>query len=164
MPLRLPFHYLAQSVAPSGWQTKLLALLSGFFWGYVAGGSAERTAIQALLVLIVCDLVTGIAASFRKGRKLSSRRMADSAYKFLGYACVIIAAAAIQKIMPDGFTSGAVVGFTTFFCGTEVLSLAENVRHLGIKDHGMIKRVADALISETGEHEPRGPKVVRKGP
>lgn len=163
-PLGLPLHYVAQAVSPSGLWTKLVAFLTGFAWGYVADQHAERQAISTLMVMIALDVVTGIFASFKRGRKLSSRRLADTAYKFLGYACVIIAAAAIDKVMPDGFTRGAVVGITTFFIGAELLSLLENARHLGIKRIPYLSKIADALLSESGEEDPRGPKKVRKGP
>jgi phage-related holin len=164
MPLRLPFHYIAQAVAPSGWHVKLLATIAGFWWGYVADGVAERQAVTALFILMACDIVTGISASLRRGRKLSSRRLTDTAFKFVGYVCAIITASALAHVIPDGFTEGAVVGITTLLVGAEVVSIAENIRHLGVKDHGMLRKIADALISESGEEDPRGPKDVRKGP
>ncbi len=153
---RLPLMYLARVFERDAWWLKSSGAILAGLWGYVAKAEAEQTAIYALFILMGLDLVTGIAASTRRGKKLSSKRLSDTGYKIVGYSSVIVATSAVERLVPGSVS--LVPCSVAPLALTELVSLLENVRHLGVKNGGMLKRILEAALSHPDEEHPRGPQ------
>lgn len=84
---------------------------------------AALAPIQAVLVsvgvLIMMDLVTGIAAAYKRGDKISSAIMRRTISKILVYECAVIAAFVLETYLLQGFMPatkivGGVIGLVEF--------------------------------------------------
>jgi phage-related holin len=157
--IRLALAYVTSSL--DNWATKICSVAAGAAWGYIAQSDAEQSAIVGLAVLVLVDMLTGIMASMKTGKKLSSRRMSDTGVKLLGYLAILTAAASIRKIV--GHPAGAAIMTASVipFALTEASSIIENAHRMGIKATGGFAKLI-AHLAQPEDPKPRGPKKVRE--
>ena len=85
-----------------------------------------KAPINAILILIAIDWLTGVYRSLKGGRKFTSYRLRKSIEKTLGYALSIIAIFILEQeiIQVDWGLVRIVAGYIAF---TEVASIYENI-------------------------------------
>ena len=83
-----------------------------------------RPFIFMMLILVVCDLITGISAARSKGEKISSWGLRRTVQKFVLYGIAI----ALSKGMEYTFSFPQLVYVVAFYiCTTEFFSNLENI-------------------------------------
>ncbi len=86
---------------------------------------------EALSILIVVDFITGIMASLKVKKKITSWRMIATAYKIIIYALAICAAHQVTRV------SGWFIWFDQFIFMfltiTELISILENLSMCGLQ-------------------------------
>ncbi len=135
-------HYLAQLA--TGFEYKftmsaigaVLSLISGFYgsllWGFLA--------------LFTLDLLTGIMKSFKNGVPISSKRLRDSVTK-LGAYMVLITALIIASKYENSFVPIVTVAYY-YFIFTELKSIIENAREMGVKIPNFLSHRVDSKIQD----------------
>ncbi len=158
--LRLPLLYLGRVFDREAWSLKASGAILTGLWSYVAQTEASAAAITGLFVLVGLDMVTGMAASLKRGKKISSRRSRDTVFKAIAYLSVIGAASAVERIVPG--TVSLVPGAIVPLAVTELVSLLENVRYLGVRDGGVLKRILEAALAHPDDEQMLGPQARAK--
>lgn len=97
---------------------------AGFLFGY-----DNFLSLQALLVLIVIDFITGIASAKKSGEEIKSKKVVKSAFKIGIYGMLVSSANLTETIAPG--TTYMVETMTTFLALTELISILENAGKLG---------------------------------
>lgn len=104
--------------------------------------------IQALLVLIVIDFVTGISAAKVSREEIKSKKAVKSAFKVAIYGLLVSAAHLTETIAPG--TTFMAETMITFLAVTELISVIENAGRLGFA-------VPQKLLNKL--HELRGEEI-----
>lgn len=102
----------------------LIVPVAGFLFGF-----ENFLSLEALLVLIVIDFITGITSAKVSGQPIESRKVAKSAFKIAVYGLLVSAAHLTETIAPG--TTFMVETMTTFLALTELISILENAGKLG---------------------------------
>lgn len=122
----------------------VLATLFTFAFG------PDQIMLQALLILMAADYVTGILASVIDGKGLSS------AYGFYGllkkFAILIIIAVTHHVDLLLG-TSVAMLGALYFYSGIELISITENCGRMGIPLPSSIRNAIVILKQREGDDD-----------
>jgi len=90
----------------------------------------QTAALQAILMLVVLDMITGIFAAYKTGESIRSRKFFASAVKLSLYLIMISAAHFVEVAVPElsGFTDEAMIAFVAL---TEIISVIENISKAG---------------------------------
>ena len=81
-------------------------------------------------IFIACDFITGISASIKEGKLITSNKMSRSVKKLLMYTMVIVLVHAIDKDMLTLVDLGLARICATIICGIELYSILENCYRL----------------------------------
>lgn len=98
--------------------------VAGFMFGF-----DNFLTLEALLVLIVIDFITGISGAKITGKPIESKKVAKSAFKIAIYGLLVSAAHLTETIAPG--ETFMVETMTTFLALTELISILENAGKLG---------------------------------
>ncbi|WP_239613962.1 phage holin family protein [Cohnella mopanensis] len=121
--------------------------LSGAFLTFAFGGWSE--AMTFLLVLFVVDIVSGVNASIREGRGLSSAVASIGAAKKGLMLLVIIIAHRADILL--GLDSVIAAGATFFYIANELLSVIENYGRAGLPIPDRLKQLVTVLRDRAGD-------------
>ena len=90
----------------------------------------QTRGLQALLILIVMDFLTGISAAKRSGEEIKSSNIFRSALKVLLYFMMVSATHLTESAVPiiKAFGDETIIAFLAL---TELISILENVGRLG---------------------------------
>jgi phage-related holin len=110
--------------------TYLLAFLSPIKWFMIAVG-----------FFVVADLVTGILAAKKSGKKIESKKMFRTIPKYIAYSIAIIAAHALELLFFQDFPATKMVSGLIAFI--EIKSLDENLEK--ITGHSLFGAIIDKL-------------------
>lgn len=91
-------------------------------------GANHFEMLYALIVLVVIDFVTGVAASRYMGHTISSKTSFRSASKFVVYMLFVAAAHLAENIIPGETYFEVVVA--SFLALTEFISIIENIGNM----------------------------------
>lgn len=92
-------------------------------------GTDNFLAMQALLVLIVIDFITGIFSARKVGEEIKSKKAVKSAFKIGVYSLLVSSAHLAESIMPG--STFLVEAMTSFLALTELISILENAGKMG---------------------------------
>ena len=107
--------------------------------------------LEILLIFIIMDYVTGVAAAF-KTKTLKSSVGFEGLMKKGAIFLIVILAAQLDRI--TGNTAGVFRTATAFFfIANEGLSMVENVGEMGVKLPGFITGALTKLRDENGDLE-----------
>ena len=81
-------------------------------------------------IFIACDFITGISASIKEGKVITSNKMSRSIKKLLMYSMTIVLVHAIDKDMIVWIDLGLARICATIICGIELYSILENCYRL----------------------------------
>ena len=81
-------------------------------------------------IFIACDFITGISASIKEGKIITSNKMSRTVKKLLMYSMVIVLVHAIDKDMLTIVDLGLARICATIICGIELYSILENCYRL----------------------------------
>lgn len=81
-------------------------------------------------IFIACDFVTGISASIKEKKQITSNKMSRTIKKLLMYCMVIVLVHAIDKDMLVIVDLGLAKISATIICGIELFSILENCYRL----------------------------------
>ena len=118
----------------------------GVFVGYMFGG--WDIALQALIVFMVVDYITGIAAAFYKKDKkgetagLSSTRMLKGLVKKGIMLLIVLVGVQADYLLGTNFVRYAVI---FAFLANELVSILENACAIGVADVPILQKVVDIL-------------------
>lgn len=107
--------------------------------------------VNLVLVLIACNLATGIYASLKAGQRIETKKLRNTLEKFIFYTLAIIIAYLLQNIMDKGAHLPRIVAL---YIGTiEVKSSYENISRITKTDilaavWSVIKEKLDMWLSE----------------
>lgn len=100
---------------------------------YVFGGWDDL--IRTLLVLVILDLIFGVALAWVE-RRLASHDLAKGLIKKSGYFAAVALAVAADRVFPDVSVAGVPLALRTLLIwallGAEMLSVAENLALAGV--------------------------------
>ena len=96
-------------------------------------------AIKILVVLIICDILCGAAVSAVIDRSLSSSASLKGMTKKIAMLLLVFICKYLEPIV-QGVPLGMIAA--VFYCGTELISITENMKRLGVP---IPKAVNDAL-------------------
>lgn len=132
------FGYFAYKIVPS-----VLVPCIGVLFGY-----DNKVTIRALLILVIIDFLTGVAAAYMSGELIRSRGILRSAVKIVVYALLVSAAHLAGQIVPGGVFIE--VSVLTFLGLTELISIIENSGKMGF---AVPKKMLQKLQEIRGEEE-----------
>jgi toxin secretion/phage lysis holin len=127
---------------------------AGVFGAIIASAfGGWDTALQALVVFMIIDYITGItAAFFKKDKKgetagLSSRRMLKGFIKKGIMLLIVLVGVQIDHLLGTDFVRYAVI---FAFIANELVSILENACVIGITDVPVLKKIV-AFLNEKGD-------------
>jgi len=125
-----------------------IAGVSGALLSYMFGGWNDL--IQLFFLLIALDYITGIAASFKEGRGLSSMKGFWGIWR-KGMMVVIVMVGHRFDVSLN--TDLFMAGFTYFYMANELISITENCGKLGVPLPGRIRRLIEILKDKADKTE-----------
>ncbi|MNI29036.1 Holin family protein [compost metagenome] len=138
-------HHLAHLVDGYAWKIPLSILgavitaIEGFY----------GTLIWLFWFAFCMDLLTGILKSHKNHVPITSKRLRDSVYKLAGYMILITTLIVLSRYQAE------VVPLVTwtyyFFIFTEIKSIFENVKEMGVNLPKFLKTFADGKLAELDE-------------
>lgn len=130
------------------WKGILAAVASACAWLFPI--DAQANAAIGCLALVVLDYLTGILASIRNGKPISSRRMRESILKPLTYMILLLATAILSNLFEVGkrLDGAAMTATLMFIAATEAKSLVENLIKAGVKVPPKLRNVFEGVTSE----------------
>lgn len=156
---------VASSIALAKWLNPLtlVGTATSFWSGFVFRTEAEKLLITAMWLAIALDWFTGIAASFKEGKAISSSRMRDAIPKLIGYMAFLGMAIITGQVMktigspiPPEAVVTAAAGLVFSIEGHSVL---ENITRLtGMKTQWLLrwlKGKMDEQVEGKGESRSR---------
>ncbi|PYI56138.1 phage holin family protein [Paenibacillus flagellatus] len=114
--------------------------VAGAVLNYMFGGWNEL--LDLFLLLIVLDYATGIAASIKTGKGLSSAKGFWGIWKKGMMLLVVMVGHRFDLVLG---TDLFMVGFIYFYMANELVSIVENCGELGFPLPGGIRRLIEAL-------------------
>lgn len=93
-------------------------------------GDLYQDALIAIVMLMTMDTILGIAATWKEGEPITSRRFSRVVMKGIVYFTSISAGYFADLTIPFNFVQGTMVAFVGV---TEFISILENVGRLGYK-------------------------------
>jgi len=122
------------------WAKAVIALAGGV-WAWLSPDSSTVLIVQALLMMVALDFLTGVRAALKRGQYLRSRLWNRIADKAVAYGALIVLALAIKKFLPDYPLAVPIVeGILTVICLGELISVLENLHRLGVPVVGRIAK------------------------
>ena len=151
-----------------------LAILGGFFMGFVTYLIEPGAALFALCFVVVCDIVSrlfaestkhgGFFKAIKDGHIQSSKAFKGSAIKIIAYFIMCCVAAQSKYILPYETASellSNVIYSILFF--VEVLSITENFIDAGVEEFNWIRRFTrrrlEKIVDDGGEGGNNGPQI-----
>lgn len=128
---------------------KVGSALLGCTFGYLYGGWSML--IQILLVLVVLDYLSGVAAAAVEGRVSSKEGFRRLPRKVMIFIMVAVGHM-VDKMMGDG--SMIMDGVIFFYAANELISIVENAGRAGLPVPAVLKRVIEVLKEKSGEDKP----------
>lgn len=92
-------------------------------------GVGEKTALLALLMLVIADFITGVASSVHTGHSVKSAKIYRTGVKLAIYFLAVSSGHFIENAL--GYNIGADEMLIIFFSVTEFISIMENMAKLG---------------------------------
>ncbi|MBQ8306053.1 MAG: phage holin family protein [Blautia sp.] len=134
----------------------MMVTVTGGILGGILGGWDGL--LKALVILMVCDYLTGILAAAIL-RELSSRIGFIGIGKKIAMMCVVAMAAVIDlRILGQG---GAIRSATIcFYCFNECLSITENCRRIHVTFPGFLPELAGKEQEECDKGDPLKPDTM----
>lgn len=96
---------------------------------YIREVADRDPAIKILVVLIVCDILCGAAVSAVVDRSLSSSASLKGMTKKIAMLLLVFICKYLEPIV-QGVPLGMIAAL--FYCGTELISITENMKRLGV--------------------------------
>ncbi len=126
-------YFIAAFEVGAFWKAPIAVLLACIAW--VLPAETQQSAGIGCIALMVLDYITGVIASARTGKAITSKRMRESVLKPLTYVVLVLAVAVISNLLEVGKKlEGAGVSATlAFIAATECKSLFENLIKAGVK-------------------------------
>lgn len=94
----------------------------------------------AMGILMVCDIITGIAKSYRRGKCVSSAKLRDGGFKKCGMIAVALLCIGVSRLFNDSryvIANSAVA----YYVYTELVSIVENLIELEVPLPPVVKRI-----------------------
>ncbi|MGG4142952.1 phage holin family protein [Paenibacillus algorifonticola] len=120
--------------------------VAGAFIAFAFGGWTE--ALTFLLIAMVADIITGISASFKEGRGLSSAIGSAGGVKKGLMLLVIILAHRVDVLLE--LDNVAMAAATYFYIANELISITENYGRLGLPLPDKFREMIDVLKRKGG--------------
>lgn len=135
------------------WKGILAGLASIVAWMFPT--DIQTNAAIGCLALVVLDYLTGIIASIRTGKPISSRRMRESILKPLTYTILLLATAVLSNLFEVGrrLDGAAMTATLMFIAATEAKSLIENLIKAGVKVPQKLKTVFEGVTGEDSKFD-----------
>lgn len=92
-------------------------------------GVGDKTALIALLMLVIADFITGVGASVHTGHSVKSAKVFRTGVKLAIYFLSVSSGHFIEQAL--GYNIGADEMLVIFFAVTEFISIMENMARLG---------------------------------
>lgn len=92
-------------------------------------GMNNAIVLQALVVLVIIDFITGVLGAYLEKEVVTSRKAVKSAYKLVVYALLVAGAHVASIIIPVHLFLDEIV--TSFLALTELISIIENTGKMG---------------------------------
>jgi toxin secretion/phage lysis holin len=92
-------------------------------------GFETKNILQALLILVIIDFITGILSAYAAKEQIKSKNAVRSAFKISVYGLLIAAGHLTEQVTPGGTYIEEAV--TTFLALTELISIIENIGKMG---------------------------------
>lgn len=130
-----------------------LTTLNALFWKLViltmAFLSPISNIIFGVVFLVLCDLVTGVVAAYRKKEKITSSKLSRTISKLLVYFVTVI----ITRVVSDYLLFGSDVipltsMVTSYIALTELKSILENLDKMSKGQHSALGSIIRALSNE----------------
>jgi len=116
----------------------------GFLFGF-----ENLLSLQALLVLVALDFITGLCSAKISREEIQSKKAVKSAFKVAIYGLLVSAAHLTETIAPG--TTFMVETMATFLALTELISILENVGKMGF---AIPKRLLNKLHEWRDDEDP----------
>lgn len=124
---------------------------TGLFAGLIYRSDAERLLLVLVFITVFCDWVTGIAASYKEGIPIKSKRMREAIPKLIGYMAFVVMTVVSQEVIK---TSGLKLPDVPLLCGSLALIFAveahscfENIFRLTEIRNPILERILKGLPS-----------------
>lgn len=127
---------------------KFVVALSMGLLSFVLPDAVTQGMGASVLVLIFLDTITGVAASFQEGERISSKRFRRVLSKLVGYGSVLIVVAIADRYVLLGALPGSatISAILTLVLIAESVSILENVKRMGLSlPFGLDRLLADRL-------------------
>ncbi|WP_338067102.1 phage holin family protein [Paenibacillus silvae] len=126
------------------WILAVGSAAASYFFGGWSG------VLGALLVFVILDYLTGIAAAGMSGTLKSNTGLFDIARKGLIFAMVAVGHL-VDGILGDGHMFRDAIAF--FYIANELLSITENAGKMGLSVPDVIQRAIDVLKGKSGGND-----------
>ena len=92
-------------------------------------GAEHIDAMNALMLLVVIDFITGLSSAKSTGEIITSKKSMRSAIKVVVYSLLVTSAHLAENVLPgDSFFENIVISFLAL---TEFISILENIGRMG---------------------------------
>lgn len=126
---------------------KVGVALLGCIFGYLYGGWSML--LQILLVLVVLDYLSGVAAAAVEGRVSSKEGFRRLPRKIIIFIMVAVGHM-VDKMMGND-SSMIMDGVIFFYASNELISIVENAGRAGLPVPQVLRRVIEVLKDKAGE-------------
>lgn len=124
---------------------KGLTVAATIVYSYLFKADTEQAAALGLAILLVLDLVTGVAAAIKEGRAVTSRALSQTVVKLVDYFAVIVVAAVVEHTVFGKRDVPVVEGVVYLMIATEGLSILENARRCGFRSFPFLEKILDGI-------------------
>lgn len=133
---------------------------AGWWTGLLTRSDAEKVLMAAVFVVVVLDWLTGISASYKEGKPISSERSRKGLPKLVGYICLVVLVfvtpevlKAVKAPVPELPIPTAALGY---IFATEAWSVIENIMRTTDLKLGWLARIirgANVIPEEQAKEE-----------
>jgi len=125
------------------------AIISSFvaLFGFIYPEGAGTT-ILIILVLIFVDTITGVMASVREGKAITSGRLRDTVFKGFLYIMIITCIYLTDTVLNLPFDVQLAYIFNAYLAVNELWSITENAERLNLPVPNKIKKILQGQINK----------------
>ena len=143
---------------------KGVVMVAGALAGYLFDGPGKVDAAVGAVIVVALDTITGYLAAVIRKRRRSSYALSRVVSKVAGYMSVVVLAAVLEKVFPDGgaFTIAfgdnkialsPVGGVLWLIIAVEGYSILENVEKIGCGRFKFLRRLLGKVIDSVEEDD-----------
>lgn len=139
---------------------KLLTLsvgaIGGAWVGVTLPTQAEAWLIGFCFFTVTSDFITGIAASFKEGKPITSRKIRESVYKVIAFLSAVLLSWVTQQVnamYPTSWQFPILSTVLGVIFTAELWSNIENIRRLSGWDLKVLNRVLEGIKKEAGAED-----------